>query len=244
MTTNNKRHHSLEGGYNFRDLGGYSTKNGKTVQWKKIFRSDDLSNLSNADLDYLSDLSIATVVDFRSKEEALKAPNKIPASVKNVFPFSINPGNMDITQITELFEKMPIEQIMEKIYHFLVQDEEIISQYRKFFALLQNSDNIPLVFHCSAGKDRTGMAAALFLNALGVDEKIIMDDYLLSNQYIKNKYAPIVAQKPHYKPFFEVESRYLKLSFDTIKDNYSTIDNYLEKVLNVDIFKLREKYLD
>ena len=244
MTIDNKRHHPLEGGYNFRDLGGYSTKNGKIIKWGKIFRSDDFSNLTNADLNYLSNLSITTIIDFRSKQEALKAPNKIPVSVKNIYPYSINPGNMDIAQINELFERMSIEQIMENLYHLLIQDEEIISQYRKFFALLQDSDNTPLVFHCSAGKDRTGMAAALFFSALGVEDETIMADYLLSNQYIKNKYAPIVAQKPHWKAFFEVENRYLKIAFDAIKNNYSTIENYLEKALNVNIIKLKKNYLD
>lgn len=69
----------------------------------------------------------------------------------------------------------------------LVTDPLCISRYRKLFSLLQNEENIPLMFHCSAGKDRTGMAAALVLSSLGVDEETILDDYLLSNFYLADK---------------------------------------------------------
>lgn len=239
-----RRHISMKGGYNFRDLGGYRTFDGKTVKWNTVLRSDDLATLTDDDLELLGNIPLISIVDFRGKGEIEKAPDRIPGSVREVYFHSINPGNMDPSEIKKLAESIPMDQLMQQIYVLLVTDPEIIEQYKNFFALLQNPNNTPLLFHCSAGKDRTGMAAALFLLALGVEEETVIEDYLLSNQYIFQKYASIIADHPEYEAAFGVKKEFIEASLDLIKKEYGGVENYLRSVLDVDIEKLREIFCE
>ena len=239
------RHLPMTGGYNFRDLGGYRNKDGKYVKWGKIFRSDDLHNLTDADLAYLASIPLVSIVDFRSQEEISQAADLDPSSVKHNYKYSITPGDLmqavqaDMKNITE----MKADTLMMGMNVLLVSDSACIQEYRKFFDLLQNDENVPLMFHCSAGKDRTGMGAALVLSALGVDEETILKDYLLSNKYLANKYAAYKAQYPALSPLFEVKPEFLTAGLDRIKQDHGSVENYLTKVLHVDIDKMREKYL-
>lgn len=108
---------------------------------------------------------------------------------------------------------------------------------------MHNKENTPLVFHCTAGKDRTGFGAYLFLSALGVDEELIIKDYLASNYYLQGKYGGYIRQYPVLSPLFEVREDYLGTAINQIKDTYGTVEVYLDKVLNVDRKKLKELYL-
>lgn len=240
------RHLPMSGGYNFRDLGGYRTTDGRYVKWGgKIFRSDDLHNLTDEDLNYLSSIPLVSIVDFRSDDEREAAPDKNPESVKENYKYAISPGNLmgaikaDLQNITE----MKADTLMMGMNELLVSDPACIDQYRKFFELLQDDKNVPLMFHCSAGKDRTGMGAALILFSLGVDEQTIINDYLLSNKYLANKYAAYKAAYPALSSLFEVKPQFLQAGIDKIRKDHGSVDNYLTKVLNVDITKMRDKYL-
>jgi len=243
-----ERHLPMEGGYNFRDLGGYKTEEGKFVKWGKVFRSDDLHSLTDADLKYLSSIPIITIVDFRSKEEINSAPDRIPELVHNDYAYSITPGNLTASSDSSAFDLsvlqgLDMDSIMSDINIQLVTDPESIKMYKKFFKLLEENRG-PLLFHCTAGKDRTGMGAALFLIALGVNEETVMADYLLSNQFIKDKFADKTAQYPFLAPLFRVEPQYLQAGLDRIKSDHGTIDNYLRDVLGVNPEKIREIYLN
>ena len=132
---------------------------------------------------------------------------------------------------------------MMEINVLLVSDSANIKRYKDYFALLQNEKDVPLLFHCSAGKDRTGMAAALTLFALGVDEETIMNDYLSSNIYLGDKYREYIAKYPALRSLFEVKSEYIQAGIKWMKQEYGTVENYLKKVLNVDISKMKEMYL-
>lgn len=239
------RHLPMTGGYNFRDLGGYRTQEGKYVKWGKIFRSDDLHNLTEDDLQYLAEIPIVSIVDFRSEEECAQLPDRNPSSVKENYKLSISPGNLmsAFTLSKENITPEKIDSLMKEMNILLVTDPDCIDRYKKFFELLQSESDTPLMFHCSAGKDRTGMGAALILSALGVDEHTIMKDYLLSNVYLANKYSKIKAENPNLSSLFEVKSEFLQAGLDRIKKDHGTIEYYLTKVLNVDIVKMREIYL-
>jgi len=243
-----ERHLPMEGGFNFRDLGGIRTTDGRYVKWGKIFRSDDLHNLTTGDLDYLSAIPIISIVDFRSEEERRDYPDKVPSSVKEDYPYSISPGNLsgsgslkasELASVTSL----NVDSLMGAINIQLVTDSASIKRYRDFFALLQNEEDTPLLFHCTAGKDRTGMGAALILLALGVDEERVIEDYLLSNQYITGKYAGYIEKYPSLEPLFGVRREFLQTGLNQIKKDYGTVENYLNGELKVDISKLREMYL-
>lgn len=238
-----ERHLPMEGGYNFRDLGGFKTKEGKYTKWGKLFRSDDLNHLTENDLNYLASIPMNTIVDFRSGQEIEKAPDKNPESLKKNISLSIEPGNISTyEQLFSLSEK-EMEQFMMNLNVSLVTDSTIINKYKEFFALLQSDNDIPLMFHCSAGKDRTGMATTLILYALGVDEKTIIDDYLASNYYLADKYAPMKKQYPNMAALFEVRANYIKAGLEQIKKDHISIDNYLINVLKVDIDRMKQMYL-
>ena len=238
----------LEGACNFRDMGGIKTKDGRFVKWGKVFRSDDLLLLTANDLAYLTEIPIIYIVDFRSPEEIKKSPDRIPESARNNYhAFPITPGNLTAVSDDTVFDfsklqKLNMDSIMIAINVQLVTDPEIIGVYRDFFDVLQN-DLTPLLFHCTAGKDRTGMAAALFLFSLGVDEETVMQDYLLSNKYVKEKFAATLAHYPFFAPLAGVQVEYLQAGIDQIKKDHGSIENYLENSLNVDLEKMRNNYL-
>lgn len=233
----------MKGGYNFRDLGGYKTREGKYVKWGKIFRSDDLYNLTPEDLNYLSSIPITSIVDFRSQGEAESAPDKLPASVAEHFAFFVSPGNLDSSGMDFANLAANADSLMMQVNISLVTDSSTIRRYKDFFALLQDEKNIPLLFHCSAGKDRTGMGAALILSALGVDEETIYQDYLLSNVYLEDKYKSIKELYPQLASLFEVKKEFLQAGIEEIKKQYGSVDNYLVGKLDVDIHKMRSLYL-
>lgn len=238
-----ERHLPMTGGYNFRDLGGFKTTDGRYVKWGKIIRSDDLYHLTEADLTYLASLPLISVVDFRAEAEVSQAPDKLPATTTGHYPYSITPGNLTASMDLSSLSSNKGDSVMMEINIMLVSDTASIKRYTDYFTLLQNEKDIPLLFHCSAGKDRTGMAAALTLFALGVDEETIMKDYLSSNVYLGDKYREYIAKYPALRSLFEVKSEYIQAGIEWVKKEYGTVENYLGKVLHVDTEKLKVMYL-
>lgn len=239
-----EKHLPMKGGYNFRDLGGLRTTEGRYVKWGKILRSDDLSFLTESDLAYLSSLPLISVVDFRSEGEVSQSSDRLPETVTGHYAYSITPGNLGAS-IADLFSltESKGDSLMQEINLMLVSDTANIKRYKEYFALLHDEKNVPLLFHCSAGKDRTGMAAALTLFALGVDEETIMSDYLASNIYLREKYREYTVKHPELTPLFVVKASYIQTGIEWIKKEYGTVEEYLDKVLDVDRDKLKRIYL-
>ncbi|MCD8030284.1 MAG: tyrosine-protein phosphatase [Bacteroides sp.] len=240
-----EQHLPLEGAFNFRDLGGIRTAEGRYVRWGRIFRSDDLSQLTDYDLTYLNNIPIVSVVDFRSETEIENAPDRLPASVNGDYKFSISPGNLgdlSIENITNLSEQQA-DSLMMMINEWLVSMPEAVEMTKKFFRLLQDEVNLPLVFHCTAGKDRTGMAAYLFLYSLGVDEETIFNNYLDSNKYLRRKYATYIQAYPALAPLLTVDRRFLEAGAKRIREEHGSVEKYLKDVMKVDIDKMRSIYL-
>lgn len=233
----------MSGGYNFRDLGGFKTKDGRYTKWGKIFRSDDLHNLTDDDLEYLSSIPLVSIVDFRSEPEIKQAPDRNPTTLKNNYKLSINPGNLLIYDSIATKTEAELELVMMQLNESLVSDSSCVRSYKDFFQLLQSDEEMPLMFHCSAGKDRTGMAGALVLYALGIDEETIFNDYMSSNDYLGDKYAPLKEEYSNMSAMFEVRRKYLKAGWDKIKTDYGSVDNFLTNTLSVDTDKMKEKHL-
>lgn len=234
----------LEGAYNFRDLGGIPTKEGRYIKWGTLFRSGDLSTLTQNDIAYLRQVGLHSLVDFRTNEEVEQAPNvELPFVTSYKLP--IAPGNLGASLQSDLQNKTTAEldSFMMLANQSFALDTEIIKQYQSFFRLLQEENHLPLVFHCSAGKDRTGMGAALFLYSLGVEEELIFQDYLASNIYLEDKYAPYTQKYPNLTALFSVKPEFLKAGFDAIKDTYGSIDHFLENTLEVDRAVMKSIYL-
>ncbi len=229
----------IEGAYNVRDLGGYKAANNKTVKWRKTIRSGDLHLLTDTDLAYFNEIPIRTYIDFRDTDEINLSPDRTPASLTLHKFLPIGTGNIiDMKNITPEFA----ETALVEANKFFVKDNQ--ETYKEFFQILMNEENTPLLFHCSAGKDRAGFGAALFLASLGVDRETIMTDYLMTNECLKEKYADIVAKMPALKPLFEVRKEYLLAAFEVIDNEYGGMESYLTNQLEVDLQRMRELYTE
>jgi protein-tyrosine phosphatase len=232
----------MKNGYNFRDLGGIPGHSGKLTVWGKLFRTDDLQNLTQEDAAYLATIPLTTIVDFRTHHERDKRPDTVLCSVKNALHYPIMPGNLNPHKnFPEDFGD--IDEFMLAIYREFVRDQAITSAYRTFFRHVQENADLPLLFHCSAGKDRTGFAAAMLLFALGVDREIIFSDYEASNAYLGDKYAPIIAANPEHGGLFTVKRAYLEESLRVINEEHGNVETYLSSMLAVDIALMRERFV-
>lgn len=234
----------MTGGYNFRDLGGFRTMDGRCTKWGKLFRADELSNLTSEDLRYLASIPITSVIDFRAQSEARRSPDRLPLTVHFTYPIAITPGNLSNEGIQANMLKTNIDSHMKYMNRLLVSDPACVRSFRIFFAIVQNNLSAPLIFHCSAGKDRAGMAAALVLFALGVDEETVMEDYLMSKVYLSDKYDAFIAKYPRAESIFTVKRMFLQAGINQMKREHGSIMNFLTKVLKVDIIRMRRLYLD
>ena len=178
----------LEKGRNFRELGGYETVDGKTVKWGKLFRSGVLSNLTDNDYKYLDNLGIKTIVDLRDNNE--RATEVTQWKAGEVETISTDYGQvLDMKKFAralmdpELNEEKAI-MLFAQMYPSLAETQK--ENYTAMFDRLAAKDD-GILFHCSAGKDRTGVAGVLILTALGVDKEVAIQDYLLSEQYLDPK---------------------------------------------------------
>ena len=231
----------MAGGYNFRDIGGFAGVDGKHVAWGKLFRTDDMASLTKADCAYLASIPLVTVVDFRTETEKADAPDKFPESVVNALHYPIAPGFLNPEGSTKQYADS--DDFMLGIYHDLVLDEGITATYRRFFNHVQNAANLPLSFHCAAGKDRTGFAAALVLFSLGVDKEAILADYEASNAYLGDKYAAIIATYPDQSGLYIVKPAFLMEALSLIDAKYGSMERYLTQALDIDIAAMRALFL-
>lgn len=182
------RHVPLTGQPNFRDLGGYAASDGRTVKWGLVYRSGELSQLSNDDVGTLGGLGIKAVVDLRSPEEVSARGNgRLPPEAK-AHPMPITSSEM-FAKLIPMFLKGDFSQVppdmLDTVNRMLVRD--FTEQYAGLLRVLSNPANRPLVFHCTQGKDRAGFGAAIVLSALGVPWETVVEDYLLSNHFRKEE---------------------------------------------------------
>jgi len=246
----------LDGPDNFRDLGGYTTTDGRALRWNRLYRSNDLSGLSPRDLKYLAGVGIKLICDFRSERERVQAPDREFPSGRQVGTQQHDPPewlNLTVEQ-TGLDPDMVRKKIRSGALSAAATRDLMLRTYRGFvtdyteqwaalFRKIAAPDNLPTVLHCTAGKDRTGFASALILLSLGVAEETVYEDYMLTNQYRRNFYAFVLRWISLYSffrtspdalvPLLEARREYLKAALDTIREKYGSVDEYLTSALGV-----------
>ncbi|MDR3335109.1 MAG: tyrosine-protein phosphatase [Treponema sp.] len=228
----------LEGLYNVRDLGGYPAAGGRQVKEGVLYRAGDLHTPTPGDLAVLEGLRLNTIVDFRGTDEKKQEPDVRIQGVVHIHEVPIETGN--IVDLLLADRSISGEAQMEGMYRRLAHEAR--PQYREFFKILANPTGTPLLFHCSAGKDRTGLGAALILSALGVDRDLVYADYLLSRVYLQDKYNSWLAKAPYLEPLMSVRQEYLEVAFTVIDQEYGGVDQYLRQDLGADPALLRELY--
>lgn len=224
----------LKGASNFRDLGGYEGLDGRRLRWGKLYRSAHLSHLTPEDLAQLQQLGVQRSADFRGEAENQRLPYAWPGLTRHAL--LVEPTVVQRSQAMmdagQSLTEANTEALMEDTYRSFV--DTFAPRFAQFFELLLANDT-PLVFHCTAGKDRTGWAATLLLTALGVDEAQIMDDYLLTNQLFKRPQLPFTQMSPAVQDaLWRVQPSYLMASVDMVRGQHGSVDRYLTEALGID----------
>ncbi len=230
----------LEGAVNFRDAGGYRTKDGQWVRMGAVYRTDSLDRLTDADLAKLKRLGIAVDYDLRTASERSAAPDRLPEGVRYVVADVLGDDSPVFTMPTSAAEA---EQMMIDGEKTMVSGEPAKAAYSTVFSgLVRDADGA--LYHCTAGKDRTGWAGAALLTALGVPRETVTADYLASNEYRAEANAAALAAMPAeqaavYKPMLDVRASYLNSGFDEVEDAYGSFAAYEKKALGLDARELR-----
>ena len=170
----------LEGSFNFRDIGGYPTKDGRKVKWGVLYRSGDLSRMTKNDLDVVNRLGIKKICDLRALDEIKNYPD--PAL--NGAAWHHIPVIQADTSVKNVGDLMASHKHIISADFLVTMNREMAAYtqaFEKVFEIILDNPQEPLLFHCMAGKDRTGAVAALILKVLGVPRNIIIEDYLLTN---------------------------------------------------------------
>lgn len=184
---NKERLLKINNGYNFRELGGYKTRDGHTIRWGRLIRSGALNRLTAVDEQVLAQLPVKVVIDLRGQPEVNAAPDRVPttATYHHLPVFNVDVTNASRSD-AEVAKEMQV--VGNGFRHMLVEYDQMVKAptakhaYREMFRLLLANEDGATLFHCTAGKDRTGFGAFLILTALGVPQATIFDDYLLTNQ--------------------------------------------------------------
>jgi len=240
---------ALDGQTHFRDLGGLPTLHGRRVKHGVLFRSGELSRLSDSDSQALEELGIRTVFDLRAESEQQQAPDRLPAAIR-LRTIPILQGSFDPTEILQQLKNgnaAALDELMPAIYRALVVD--FTPQFRQFFQELASAPD-GILFHCTAGKDRTGLAAALLLIALQVPAELIEQDYLASNaslatlnERIATRFAPYGITLSQLEPLLTVRAGYLQAAFAEIETRWGSLGRYLDEGLGIDRAALQERFL-
>tara|TARA_B100000945_G_C20413544_1_gene613925 strand:- start:1187 stop:2062 length:876 start_codon:yes stop_codon:yes gene_type:complete len=246
----------MDGAHNTRELGGYKTADGLSVKWGMLFRSDKLSDISKTDQAYLQNLGIKKIIDFRSKEEKAEDPDIIPKGISYIeMPISVD-GAM-----RSKIEAVLKGETNKEVKSFLIDaNKEFVSDYVEVYENFLRGlidDEGPILFHCTAGKDRAGFAAAITLIALGVSKEDVIKDYMKTNQFTKKRIEEIIKQielmtlyqtdAEILRPLLGVEREYIETAFRTAEEEYGSLENFIKNGLNIsdeDIKKLRNKFLE
>jgi protein-tyrosine phosphatase len=245
MSDSPLRHLALQGASNFRDLGGYPTTEGRTIRWRHIFRSNHLGQLTAEDVDVLRRLGVRSAFDFRGREERVSGPCRVEEITVHSLPIEptvvaslrteLENGRLTAPVAIELMRESYRNYVRHNTHHFQKLFEHLLA------------DCAPLVIHCTAGKDRTGFASALILHALGVADEVILDDYLLTNQfYRRDPTAAIDLPEDVRSAIASVEASYLAAAFEAVAEDYGDLDAYLRDGLKlgaVERTALKERYL-
>lgn len=251
---------------NLRDVGGYATREGLVVRTRLLYRSNQLTRISPEDMKKIAALGLRNDYDLRTAMERNPAPDELPPGVNNiwlnvladadqsgaaqVFSLLQNPKQ---TNANAVLGDGKAEAFMSKSYREFVSLPSARKAYRQFFTDLGNESKLPALFHCTTGKDRTGWAAAALLSLLGVNEDVIMADYLRSNDYILPAYQKTIdaftqegGDPAIPLAILGVKAEYLKASFDEMQSKFGTIEDYFTKGLGIDVKgqrALRDRFL-
>ena len=242
----------LKGTTNTRDIGGYETGELATIRSGQIIRSDNLSRLSSGDFQKLEEMGLKTVIDLRSEQERDHSPTVWQGdNPPQFYHFPIGDSKNEwfaaqdrMMKLNRFSKKQSLEHMVEG-YRMIA--EEGTSSYQKLMEVVLDESNWPVLIHCTAGKDRSGIGVALILEAIGVDRETIMDEYLLTNEISRIEDKAVFLSKKSKKsvrgskfsngvspsawlPIVGVDARMLEAYYAAVDQNYGSMDAFLTEL--------------
>ncbi|GID09383.1 tyrosine-protein phosphatase [Actinocatenispora rupis] len=245
----------LSGATNARDIGGYATARGP-VRTGRVYRSDALAKLTDDDLAALAGAGVTTVVDLRGQSEVDQlGADRLPPGVTAVHLPILDAttdlyrllgeliGSRDaVRQRAELADGGG-ERFMTDMYRWFVSDEGARDRFGALLRRIADAGGTPLLYHCTAGKDRTGWTTAVLLTLLGVDRDTVYEDYLASNPIVREaaatmlaglRGARVMAEPELLQPLLDVRPEYLAAAFDEVDRRFGTFDGFVADGLGLD----------
>ncbi len=264
----------LDGAPNVRDLGGIKTADGRTLKFGRLIRSGMLHDISDSDVDILLARGLNKIVDLRSGMEKLQKPDRAIDGV-NYYECLILDGKAngithdkpasleeEAIRTVKMAERLMPKyndgrKQMDALYSILVTLDHAVEHYAELFRLLLNNESGALLYHCTMGKDRVGVATMLILSALGVNRDTVLDDYIITRERcaagtkrLMDACRKITDDEAILEFIYlldTVEPEYLNAAFDVIDSVHGGMDRFLHEKLmlsDADINKLKELYLD
>ena len=223
------RHIRFEAVFNFRDLGGYLTWGGQTVAWRRLFRSSELHHMTSHDIIRLrEEIRLRSVIDLRRPRQP-KPFSPLDEIGVEYYNIPLIERDNDPENVSQDFSNMG------EVYSYLVRNKEFGRRVIEALEIIAEPDNLPLVFHCSAGKDRTGVLTAIVLGILGVTNEDIIEDYTMTAPYMKElinrwnndpKSAEVLKNIPEY--LLEASPESMAFLLSTLKREYGSVRGYVE----------------
>jgi len=248
----------FSGTKNFRDLGGYQTVDGRNVRWGVLYRSDSLHKLTSADMRRITALNLSRVIDFRAEYEVQREPDILPEGIRLV-NLSMEDSSTKVWHEArdEMVKNM---KTLDPAAYMIQTNVELATKftpgYRQFYHEVLAANGSPILFHCAARKYRTGFAAATLLRILGAPQEVIVQDYLLTNQYLLGAYkwnlllAGVLKGSQFangIRGFMKADERYLSAAFDALEKEHGSFENYVRDGLGLsehDVERLKKLYLE
>lgn len=229
----------VEGGVNFRDIGGYIGLDGRAVRWGRVYRSGTLANLSESGVATLAALGIRIACDLRTDNEAAEFPDRLPPTTT----LWHTPMGGTVSRLRRMallaLKRNRLREVLQEMYtHVMIDQNGRI--FGDLFRKLADPDQLPLLIHCTAGKDRTGVAVALLLASLGVDDETITADYSLSNAYHEMFLGQMAAdvqvlrrlglRDEQLRAFFLAEPETIANTLAYVRGRYGSVRDYLSRM--------------
>lgn len=232
---------------NFRDLGGHTTRDGRRVARGRLLRSGHLGRASDSDLALLADLGLRRVFDFRTSGDIkAEGADRLPEQTESVLLAMPDPAqgggirelmeHSGPEQLELIFGEGRAEKMMAAAAAGLVRERR--EPFARFLKALAETQTVPALFHCSAGKDRAGWAGSVALLTLGVPEDQVIEQYLLSNRATEAiidqaRARGHVLGHSVLNPIVTVRREYIEASFDAIRKDWGDFDTYLHRGLGI-----------